>query len=111
MDGFDERYFLYGEDLDLCRRLRDAGWRLVATPETWAVHQSGASATTTWDRELSWWEGTLLFAHTHWHGARRVAATAVGGLEAAVLIVRAPSRSARRSERSATGTQSRRSGS
>jgi GT2 family glycosyltransferase len=92
VDGFDERYFLYGEDLDLCRRLRDAGWRLVATPETWAVHQSGASAKTTWDRELSWWEGTIQFARTHWRGWRRIAASAIGCFEATVLMVRRPRR-------------------
>jgi N-acetylglucosaminyl-diphospho-decaprenol L-rhamnosyltransferase len=90
--GFDERYFLYGEDLDLCHRMRGAGWRLVAAPETWAVHESGASAETTWDRELRWWEGTLQFACMHWSGARRAGAAVVGAFEAAVLTGRAPSR-------------------
>jgi N-acetylglucosaminyl-diphospho-decaprenol L-rhamnosyltransferase len=39
--GFDERYFLYHEDLDLCLRLRRAGWRLVFAPEMEAVHSLG----------------------------------------------------------------------
>src|SRR5206468_1727798 len=42
--GFDESYFLYGEDLDLCRRLRAGGWKLRAVPEVWATHASGGSA-------------------------------------------------------------------
>ncbi|HWC11147.1 MAG TPA: glycosyltransferase family 2 protein, partial [Acidimicrobiales bacterium] len=64
--GFDERYFLYGEDLDLCRRLRAAGGRLLAVPDDWAVHDSGASAASAWDRELRWWEGTMVFAARWW---------------------------------------------
>ena len=69
--GFDERYFLYGEDLDLCRRLRGAGWRLVSLPVAWASHHSGASASGWWDRELRWWEGTMQFA-AHWWATERV---------------------------------------
>jgi GT2 family glycosyltransferase len=64
--GFDEGYFLYGEDLDLCGRLRGAGWRLVALPVAWAEHESGASSAGWWDRELVWWEGTLRYAARWW---------------------------------------------
>jgi GT2 family glycosyltransferase len=76
--GFDSaHYFLYGEDLDLCRRWRDAGYRLLAIPEPWASHLSGASSPTTWDRELVWWEGTMTFAARWWSaGALNVARTA-----------------------------------
>ncbi len=42
--GFDEGYFLYSEETDLCRRLRDAGWRTVFEPSARAVHIGGASA-------------------------------------------------------------------
>lgn len=64
--GFDERYFLYGEDIDLCRRLRDHGWRLVALPDAWAMHVSGASSGRTTDRERRWWAGTLQYAAVWW---------------------------------------------
>ena len=66
--GFDEGYFLYGEDLDLCRRLRAAGWRLVALPDTFAVHEGGASSESWRRRELEWWRGTMRFA-ARWWGA------------------------------------------
>ena len=40
--GLDERFFLYGEDLDLCRRLREAGYPLLYWPEVSAVHYKGS---------------------------------------------------------------------
>ena len=64
--GFDESYFLYGEDLDLCRRLRGAGWRLVTVPAVWATHTSGGSSDSGWSREVAWWQGTMRFAATWW---------------------------------------------
>jgi GT2 family glycosyltransferase len=38
----DERFFLYGEDLDLCRRARSAGYRVVYRPNVTAVHVKGS---------------------------------------------------------------------
>ena len=32
--GFDEAYFMYGEDLDWCFRMREAGWKIYYTPAT-----------------------------------------------------------------------------
>ena len=80
IDGFDERYFLYGEDLDLCRRLRGAGWRLVSLPVAWASHHSGASASGWWDRELRWWEGTMQFSAHWWANGAFLGALSAGGV-------------------------------
>jgi N-acetylglucosaminyl-diphospho-decaprenol L-rhamnosyltransferase len=41
--GFDETYFLYAEEMDLCWRLRAAGWEIRFTPEAEVVHEEGAS--------------------------------------------------------------------
>ncbi len=43
LGGFDERFFFYYEDADLCRRARAAGWRLAVAPAARVVHTVGAS--------------------------------------------------------------------
>ena len=42
--GFDERYFLYWEDADLCRRLRAHGYVIRYVPGATAVHRVGQSS-------------------------------------------------------------------
>jgi N-acetylglucosaminyl-diphospho-decaprenol L-rhamnosyltransferase len=41
--GWDERYFMYMEDFDLCLRLRRAGWHIRYDPAGSVVHVQGAS--------------------------------------------------------------------
>lgn len=41
--GFDERYFMYAEDVDLCWRLRRAGWGVGHVPGAEVVHLQGLS--------------------------------------------------------------------
>jgi GT2 family glycosyltransferase len=43
LSGFDEGFFLYEEDADLCLRARQAGARVVFTPRARAVHRQGRS--------------------------------------------------------------------
>jgi N-acetylglucosaminyl-diphospho-decaprenol L-rhamnosyltransferase len=42
--GFDEGFFLYCEDMDLCRRLRDEGLDVRYEPHAVCIHEGGASA-------------------------------------------------------------------
>jgi GT2 family glycosyltransferase len=44
VNGFDERYFLYWEDADLCRRLRELGVQVRYVPAATAVHRVGQSS-------------------------------------------------------------------
>ena len=41
--GFDERFWLYGEEADLCKRIEDVGWSIKRIPAASATHIGGAS--------------------------------------------------------------------
>lgn len=49
--GFDERFFLFGEDADLCRRVRDHGKRVVVDANVRVTHIGGASFDASYDNE------------------------------------------------------------
>lgn len=42
--GFDEGFFMYSEELDLCRRAVDAGWQVVYLPAAVVTHHEGKSS-------------------------------------------------------------------
>ncbi|HET9952520.1 MAG TPA: glycosyltransferase family 2 protein [Candidatus Eisenbacteria bacterium] len=42
--AFDAAFFMYGEEMDWCRRMRDAGWKVVFLPEPAVMHVGGASS-------------------------------------------------------------------
>lgn len=42
--GLDDGYFMYGEDMDWCRRFRRCNWRVVYHPAAEAIHLGGASS-------------------------------------------------------------------
>jgi len=41
--GFDERFFLWFEEVDLCRRIKSAGWKIIYCARAEIVHQGGKS--------------------------------------------------------------------
>ncbi|HUP25276.1 MAG TPA: glycosyltransferase family 2 protein [Thermoanaerobaculia bacterium] len=51
VEGFDEGFFLYFEDVDLCVRLRQAGWELALEPEALAYHVGSSGRRTRPRRE------------------------------------------------------------
>ncbi|QQZ62136.1 glycosyltransferase family 2 protein [Paenibacillus sonchi] len=42
--GLDEDFFMYGEDLDWCFRIKEAGWGIYYYPQTSIIHLKGGSA-------------------------------------------------------------------
>lgn len=89
--GFDEAYFLYGEDLDLCRRLRRDGWHLIGLPVPWATHADGSTSESSVNREVSWWEGTLRYAALWWSRPHWCAAVAASAVAWARIAAKSPS--------------------
>jgi N-acetylglucosaminyl-diphospho-decaprenol L-rhamnosyltransferase len=40
----DERFFMYGEDIDLCYRIKERGWKIYYNPAVTVLHYKGASS-------------------------------------------------------------------
>jgi N-acetylglucosaminyl-diphospho-decaprenol L-rhamnosyltransferase len=78
--GFDQRYFLYWEDADFCRRLRNAGWRIRFRPDARVVHVGARSSRTAKSLAIrAFHRSAYLYYVTHvapskWSVRRRVAA-------------------------------------
>lgn len=71
--GWDERYFMYMEDVDLCWRLRRLGWRVAYEPAGRAVHVQGASTARTPYRMIAeHHRSAYRLAERRWRGARRI---------------------------------------
>lgn len=71
--GWDEGYFMYVEDVDLCWRLRRAGWRIAYEPAGRVTHVQGASTA-----HHPYWmiaehhRSLLRFASKRWRGWQRL---------------------------------------
>ncbi|MGI8778323.1 MAG: glycosyltransferase family 2 protein [Acidimicrobiales bacterium] len=71
--GFDESYFMYVEDVDLCWRLHRAGWRVGYEPGAQVVHTVGASSDLAPYRMIAAHHRSLLrFAARTFTGPRRL---------------------------------------
>jgi len=75
--GFDEGFFLYGEDADLCLRIRRAGFEIAHAPEVTVRHVGGtseaaATAHAKWTRKQ---QGLHRFFELHYppEAVRRIA--------------------------------------
>lgn len=61
---FDEEFRFYGQDLDLCLRLRDAGWKVELLPDLRILHHHGATIGSRSHLELLWTD-LLRWARKH----------------------------------------------
>ena len=65
---FDERFFMYSEELDWCRRFRAAGWRVAYVPQAEVVHVEGASARLDLGSRARFFQTSKLQYAAKWHG-------------------------------------------
>jgi N-acetylglucosaminyl-diphospho-decaprenol L-rhamnosyltransferase len=91
---FDERFFMYYEEVDLCRAFRCQGWLVRYWPELRAMHIGGASARTVSEERISrsgsqlelWRMRSALLYYRKHHG--RVPTAALHWLERAWFAMR-----------------------
>jgi N-acetylglucosaminyl-diphospho-decaprenol L-rhamnosyltransferase len=72
--GMDERFFMYSEELDWCRRIKAAGWRVVYHPEARVIHYEGKSSEQAVPaRHVNFQRSKIRYARKY-HGPRLAAA-------------------------------------
>jgi N-acetylglucosaminyl-diphospho-decaprenol L-rhamnosyltransferase len=66
--GLDEGFFMYSEELDWCRRIKAAGWRVVYQPAAQIVHHVGKSSEQAIpDRHINFQRSKIRYTHKY-HG-------------------------------------------
>jgi O-antigen biosynthesis protein len=69
--GLDESYFMYGEDLDWCYRIRRTGWRIYYVHSTQIIHYKGESTRrSSLDEIHTFYDAMHLFVEKHFHSSR-----------------------------------------
>jgi N-acetylglucosaminyl-diphospho-decaprenol L-rhamnosyltransferase len=68
LKGFDSRYFMYGEEADLCLRAARLGYRPMITPDAQIMHLVGASAGQRSDKMTSVMKAKATLIRDHWSG-------------------------------------------
>lgn len=84
--GFDERFFLYFEETDLCLRARRAGWLSVYLPQSRVMHIGSVSTgMKTWKRVPPFWFDSRLWYFTKNHGVPYAAVATLAHLAGALI--------------------------
>jgi len=93
LGGFDEQFFLYAEDTDLCRRAADLGYSPIITPEACIVHVGGASSASNATALVMQYRGEITLIRKIWTGPRRLIAERIllGGVLLRAALSRARS--------------------
>jgi N-acetylglucosaminyl-diphospho-decaprenol L-rhamnosyltransferase len=66
LHGFDQVFFMYGEEADLCHRARQIGARPMITPTATIIHYGGASEADKTDKRIKLLAGKITLMRRHW---------------------------------------------
>ena len=67
---FDERFFMYGEDLDLAFRIKERGWKVFYYPAVEVLHHKGASSRKQSERSIrEFYRAMHIFYRKHYAGS------------------------------------------
>jgi len=65
LGGFDEGFFLYSEEIDLFKRMKDLGYRAMVSPDIAVIHDVGSGAALSPSRILYRTTGQMHYARKH----------------------------------------------
>jgi hypothetical protein len=71
LNGLNERYFMYGEDVDFSLRARALGCRPIICPDAILIHNVGKSSATSVEKSLLLYQGKSSLIIEHWAGYKR----------------------------------------
>lgn len=66
LGGFDLRYFMYGEEADLCARARKLGYQPMITPDSEIMHIVGAASTSLARKRIPLTKARATLMRDHW---------------------------------------------
>lgn len=65
--GLDTSFFLYGEDIDLCYRIKEAGWKIYYVPQAEIIHYGGVGSRTMSSKGIrAFHESMFIFYDKHY---------------------------------------------
>lgn len=62
----DERFFMYGEDLDWALRIKEAGWKIYYNPEVTVLHHKRAASSGSQRAQFEFYRAMYLFYAKHY---------------------------------------------
>jgi N-acetylglucosaminyl-diphospho-decaprenol L-rhamnosyltransferase len=71
LEGMDENYFMYGEDVDFCIRAHKAGFKPLICPDAILIHDVGQSSESPVHKSLLLYRGKASLIRNHWNNPHR----------------------------------------